>query len=614
MNILIIGNGFDIAHGLPTTYTDFLKFINQILRVKRCYCSVREFESKNERTGYDKFNELNKEVKKYIHSKIVNDEEPDAYVKDTYELKNDKIVKEIIDLAENNVWFKWFEQSSTYKTKNWVDFEDEISKVVQNIDTTSKKNINLLPEDIKKIFFPLKDYGTERFDITTCRDKMLQDLNRLIRCLEIYLEDCVRNIDKSLLSMDIYNLPIDKIISFNYTDTYNRLYTCKHRNVEYDYIHGKSKINGDNPNNMVLGIDEYLSVEEQYSNIDYIEFKKYFQRIHKATGCTYKKWLEEIDKSKDNNHKAYFFGHSLSKTDKDVLVEILKNDKITSTIFYKDKDHYAQLITNLVQVIGQSELISRVYGTDPKIKFQEQKEMMDRNNSDWQILNDCDSLWNLHKLHNDEISLLIKNMKSRIDDQDFNYFHSQRNVISLYDAWINNVDWDIMNRELLIDITKELYSPETYEIFDTQEWDNIDYYGIVPCDERVAEFITDINKYNYSKKYKDSFKFNDLNYLYKQIEEYFTDDIDDIKDIKGIELLNSLLLMFENCNINIGLIWKCIYLLIKKISSDTIRTFIDEKILHTKGVERLRYQHIKDIMEESGYYEYIEEQVKEPIV
>ena len=27
MNILVIGNGFDLAHGLPTKYADFLKFI-----------------------------------------------------------------------------------------------------------------------------------------------------------------------------------------------------------------------------------------------------------------------------------------------------------------------------------------------------------------------------------------------------------------------------------------------------------------------------------------------------------------------------------------------------------------------------------------------------------
>ena len=37
MNILVIGNGFDLAHGLPTKYTDFLKFvevINQVIEIK----------------------------------------------------------------------------------------------------------------------------------------------------------------------------------------------------------------------------------------------------------------------------------------------------------------------------------------------------------------------------------------------------------------------------------------------------------------------------------------------------------------------------------------------------------------------------------------------------
>lgn len=29
MNILVIGNGFDIAHGLPTSYPEFLRFISE---------------------------------------------------------------------------------------------------------------------------------------------------------------------------------------------------------------------------------------------------------------------------------------------------------------------------------------------------------------------------------------------------------------------------------------------------------------------------------------------------------------------------------------------------------------------------------------------------------
>ena len=34
MNILIIGNGFDLAHGLPTKYEHFLKFMYSFIEYK----------------------------------------------------------------------------------------------------------------------------------------------------------------------------------------------------------------------------------------------------------------------------------------------------------------------------------------------------------------------------------------------------------------------------------------------------------------------------------------------------------------------------------------------------------------------------------------------------
>ena len=34
MNILIIGNGFDLAHGLPTKYEHFLKFMYSSLNIR----------------------------------------------------------------------------------------------------------------------------------------------------------------------------------------------------------------------------------------------------------------------------------------------------------------------------------------------------------------------------------------------------------------------------------------------------------------------------------------------------------------------------------------------------------------------------------------------------
>ena len=43
MNILMIGNGFDLEHDLPTKYTDFLKFVEDF---KRAYNLVNAASTK----------------------------------------------------------------------------------------------------------------------------------------------------------------------------------------------------------------------------------------------------------------------------------------------------------------------------------------------------------------------------------------------------------------------------------------------------------------------------------------------------------------------------------------------------------------------------------------
>lgn len=386
MNILVIGNGFDIAHGLPTTYRDFLQFIKQIGRIPNFYGTFSEFVSP--KSGFDK---LNEEVASYIIKLIKDDDKPNAKVRDIYQEHPNEIINEILELSAENFWIKWFEKSETLTNEGWIDFETEISVVVQDVDRIWDVAINLKGFDVMNkstIEDALKKSGID-INILHCltdekniykildvlnfskyRKKMIDDLNRLIRCLELYLEDCIRNIDKSLLSPDIYDLKVDKVLSFNYTDTYDRIYSCKNMYIEYDYIHGKSKISKQTSNNMVLGIDEYLKGDARNSYTVFIEYKKYYQRIHKATGRVYKQWIETIKSSKnEEEHNIYIFGHSLASTDKDILNELISEKKIKTIVYYKDNEQYGKQIANLVNVLEQDELISMVYGGNPKISF-----------------------------------------------------------------------------------------------------------------------------------------------------------------------------------------------------------------------------------------------------
>ena len=180
-----------------------------------------------------------------------------------------------------------------------------------------------------------------------------------------------------------------------------RLYVVKEK-IEYDYVHGKADVNNViASNNMVLGIEEYLEDNRKNEDIRFIAFKKFYQRIHKQTGCEYKKWIEKIaedekkkkswlvdnkDHSRDYRHNLYIFGHSLDVSDRDILREFILHDNVDTTVFYYERidengvsdngrTELGHKIANLVKVIGQEELIKRTGGSTKTINFKLQQNM-----------------------------------------------------------------------------------------------------------------------------------------------------------------------------------------------------------------------------------------------
>lgn len=66
MNILIVGNGFDLAHGLPTKYADFLKFIDFFYKHKAQESSGLELIAGEDINCYKYFTDL------FFQNKILN--------------------------------------------------------------------------------------------------------------------------------------------------------------------------------------------------------------------------------------------------------------------------------------------------------------------------------------------------------------------------------------------------------------------------------------------------------------------------------------------------------------------------------------------------------------
>ena len=388
MNILIIGNGFDLAHGLQTSYKNFLTFTKKFANYK----TITEKGNVIDRQNL-------KELKYFEYlSKLFNESKDDNGVK--------KIIDELDEMIRDNIWLEHFDKVQKNNTQTnfevkrarvkdgWIDFESEISRVIQEFEEVLKVNNNIFREDEGKSSWPelLNMRQGEMFkrlgikldnnieeDVREKKEKGLKDLDKLIRCLEIYLSDYINKVQVKKILSDIKELPlssIDKVLSFNYTNTFERLYKNSSL-VEFDYIHGQADIKKDiNTNNMVLGIDEYLKGEERNENIEFIAFKKFYQRIHKETGCLYKNWVTEIRADNDvlnkenvKQHKLFIFGHSLDITDGDVLRDLILNDNVQTVIFYKDKEDFGRKIANLVRVLGQDELIKRTGGTTKTITF-----------------------------------------------------------------------------------------------------------------------------------------------------------------------------------------------------------------------------------------------------
>lgn len=175
MNILVIGNGFDLAHGLPTKYTDFLEWI------------IAEY--KYWETSKRRGDELPNKVKKLPIRLYLS---PDKQSK----IKIDTAIEKQIELWEcidNNLWFGYFLQCDMHGDENWIDFESEIKNVVKKLDENLQEIGGNLYSTVGKL--PIPFFNKLSLDNLTYRKlvSILEyDLNRLIRCLEIYLDDYLK--------------------------------------------------------------------------------------------------------------------------------------------------------------------------------------------------------------------------------------------------------------------------------------------------------------------------------------------------------------------------------------------------------------------------------------
>lgn len=99
MNILLIGNGFDLAHGLPTKYTDFLEFAK----------AVRKIQTDGIQKDDGKIESVLSEY--HLHASVKEN------ILEWFGKTLEKESEEILGLMDRNFWLEFFSNAPCIKKK-----------------------------------------------------------------------------------------------------------------------------------------------------------------------------------------------------------------------------------------------------------------------------------------------------------------------------------------------------------------------------------------------------------------------------------------------------------------------------------------------------------------
>lgn len=348
MNILVIGNGFDLAHDLKTTYKDFLEYHEA--RDKRRIIGLINYST----TFIDNIWLRHFIIRKYELGNTWIDLEQEIYnviqtvAKAIYTLSNGEI---------NRIFPVIFSVQ-----KDIIDFDfDNIGKYLRPADRSYKTNnkgyLSLDDREFSTLYTYVESYhGFINF--------LYDKLREFIKEFENYL---INNVCSNLNNESKYLLhpKIDGelyVLSFNYTDICESLYqpignTDRNLWIKSVYVHGR--ICKDNNCNLVLGTHSFDN-----TNIptDFNVFKKHNQRHKYGTIEAYQELLKKLNEPKKIVKPVFHVvGHSLDKTDHNILKHaFLANKNAVINIYYHNEEAQERLINNITEIIGEEEVMTKV--------------------------------------------------------------------------------------------------------------------------------------------------------------------------------------------------------------------------------------------------------------
>ena len=307
--LVLIGNGFDLAHGLKTKYEDFFywywwnktnEFVHNTSNISEdvlCKLTCRSSTSWLVSLDYDM--DLKYGNGKKIYKHLISDNR-------NYNIEFspffDKIRKSIED-------------------KGWVDIENEyyfflrkrVSSLNKYYEVDIKKLNNQLDFLRDLLIFYLKKVEENQISI---KDGIENKIYRPFKRKEVSV---------TYKGSDCEDEPPQKImlLNFNYTHT-PELYIKNHKEAEVIYIHGKL----DEKESIIFGYGDEMDVNfENLKELNENECLRHVKTIHYLESDSYRKMLEFIE---SNYFQVCIMGHSCGISDRTLLNTLFKHRNCVS--------------------------------------------------------------------------------------------------------------------------------------------------------------------------------------------------------------------------------------------------------------------------------------------
>ena len=353
--LVIIGNGFDMAHGLKTSYMDFINWywdqrVNSLLTnhtdtSEDCLCSL-VIKNKEELSSWHLFSFQNSFFFK------------DIYHKERY--SGFEIIQEIQKHPEvfSIKYSPLFENIlQSIETKGWVDIENDYYQLLKdcttNVDsneTVSELNMQLAFLQTKLVEY-LQTIETDVFrndlqgaikDRLNPDDFSTEGKSKALDNIGINIAD-LATIRRNPRKFNKLFPERTMLLSFNYTATAEKY---KEDNTIYNYIHGRL----DHPENIIFGYGDeldkgYQEILDKNDNelLRNVKSVKYLETGH------YHDLLEFLISAP---FQVLIMGHSCGNSDRTLLNTIFEHENCISIKPYYHKcqdgtDNYLELVQNI---------------------------------------------------------------------------------------------------------------------------------------------------------------------------------------------------------------------------------------------------------------------------